>query len=276
MSKSAIKDPQLEADGLDSAVSAWLWLVRLSFQRQWWSVQSLVAVILVLLVGVLVAVRQAFVEEWETVLFAKVIIVNLYVFLLPLLCLCFGTQALGGDWEERSLVWLLTRPLPRPAIYLAKFVAALPWTLGLTLGGLTLVGALAGQAGLEAVAYFLPAIALGTVAYLSLFQLLGAWFRRSTVIGVVYSFVLEVLVGTMPGLVKRASIGFYIRCAIFDRAADVGLATQQGRPAVAPDNASFYMSVDGTVAVTMLVLITVGLLVAGMVVFSRREYHDLT
>jgi ABC-2 type transport system permease protein len=275
MSKSATKEPRPETDGLDSAVSAWLWLVRLSFQRQWWSVQSLVAVILVLLVGVLVAVRQAFVE-WETVRFAKIIIVNLYVFLLPLLCLCFGTQALGGDWEERSLVWLLTRPLPRPAIYLAKFVAALPWTLALTLGGLTLVGALAGQAGLEAVAYFLPAIALGTVAYLSLFQLLGAWFRRSTVIGVVYSFVLESLVGTMPGLVKRASIGFYIRCAIFDRAADVGLATQHGMPAVAPENVSFYMPVDGTVAVTMLVLTTIGLLVSGMVVFSRREYHDLT
>ena len=275
MGSSTTAGIEPQTTGWNAAVSSWLSLVRLSFRRLWWSAPSLVAFVLVLLVGGLVAVRQAF-QEWDTIAFSRIIIFNLYVFLLPLLCLCFGTQAIGGDWEERSLVWLLTRPLPRPSIYLAKFLAALPWTLALTLGGLTLLGALAARPGLEAAAYFLPAIALGTVAYLSLFQLLGVWFRRSTVISVVYSFVLETLVGTMPGLVKRASISFYIRCMIFDRAASSGLLTPDGKPALAPDNASFYVPVSGAVAVTMLGVFAVVFLLLGMVVFSRREYHDLT
>ncbi len=260
---------------LRSSISAWLWLVWLSFRRLAWSMQSFVGVLLIVLLGILVGVRQA-VQGWDTILFARVIVLNLYVFFLPLLALCYGTQSLGGDWEERSLVWLLTRPLSRPSIYLAKFVAALPWTLFLTLGGLLLLGGLAGRAGWTSVASFWPAIALGTVAYLSLFQLLGAWFRRSTVIGVVYAFVLETLVGTMPGLVKRASIGFYIRCSIFDIAERVGLATYQGKPAVAPEKASFYLPVSGEVAVSALMAITAALLLLGMLIFARREYRDLT
>ena len=56
-------------------------------------------------------------------------------FLLPILSLSFATEALGGEREDNSLVWLLTRPLPRPAVYLAKFTALLPWSIGLNVGG---------------------------------------------------------------------------------------------------------------------------------------------
>ena len=37
-------------------------------------------------------------------------------FLLPLWSLSFATEALAGDRESHSLLWLLTRPLSRPAI----------------------------------------------------------------------------------------------------------------------------------------------------------------
>src|SRR5262249_53379417 len=50
-------------------------------------------------------------------------------FLLPLWSLAFSTEAIGGERENQSLIWLLSRPLPRPAIYLAKFVSLLPWSI---------------------------------------------------------------------------------------------------------------------------------------------------
>ncbi len=59
-------------------------------------------------------------------------------FLLPLWSLSFATEAVGGDREQNSLIWLLARPLPRPAVYLAKFVALLPWCLALNVGGFAL------------------------------------------------------------------------------------------------------------------------------------------
>lgn len=268
---------------------AWSALVWLSFRRLWWSLHSLVAVLLLLLVAALVLVQSAqnlYPQEgsgtgywgWRTIPFTKAVILNLYLsFILPILCLCFSTQSIGGEWEDRSLVWLLTRPLPRPLIYLGKFVAAIPWVFALTLGGFFLLGVLGGRGGLRAVEYFWPAVALGTVAYMSLFQLLGAAFRRSTIIGVVYAFVLETLVGNMPGLVKRASIAFYARCVVFEIAAENGLnqAGAGSSTGIVPDKTAFFLPVEGSTAVTLLVAITLVFLVLGTIVFSRREYHEL-
>jgi ABC-2 type transport system permease protein len=256
---------------------AWWHLVTLSFWRHWRSLQIFIALGLVGMLGALV-VFQTIRRGWgpTPVPFSSAVIGDLYLsFLLPLLTLSFGTQALGGDWEDRSLVWLLTRPLPRPLVYLAKFVAAIPWTFGLTLGSLVILGALAGKQGLLAVRYFWPSVAWGTLAYLALFLLMGAWFRRSTVIAVVYAFVIETLVGNMPGLVKRCSINFYSRCVLYDLAEHYGYAHEGGQ-GIAPEKRDLFMPVDGDTAVLVLCLISLAFLLLGMAIFARKEYHNLT
>jgi hypothetical protein len=188
-------------------------------------------------------------------------------FLLPIWSLSFATEALGGEREGRTLVWLLSRPLSRPAIYLAKFVALLPWSLGLTLGGFGLLCALAGRPGGLAFRLYWPGIIGGTVAFCALFHLLGACFRRASVIALVYSFFLETLLGDMPGYMKRISISFYTRCLMFEAAQDYG---------VQPEKPSIYLPVDGTSAWLVLLGVTATLLVAGMIVFTRLEYQDLS
>src|SRR5947209_3081407 len=91
--------------------------------------------------------------------FSDVIVVTLFTtFLLPLWSLSFATEALGREREDRNLLWLLTRPLPRPAIYLAKYVAVLPWALGLNLGGLTVLCLAAGEPGRLALRLYWPAV----------------------------------------------------------------------------------------------------------------------
>jgi ABC-type transport system involved in multi-copper enzyme maturation permease subunit len=110
-----------------------------------------------------------------------------------------------------------------------------------------------------------------------LFQLFGAAFRRSTIIGVVYAFVLEALVGNMPGLVKRASIAFYTRCVVYDLAAQQGLdgPGAGSRTGIVPDKAAFFAPVAGSTAVLVLLGTAVLFLLIGTLVFSRREYHEL-
>src|SRR5207249_3212008 len=114
-------------------------------------------------------------------------------FLLPVWSLSFATEALGGERESRTLVWLLTRPLPRSSIYLAKFVALLPWSLGLNVGGFALLCAVAGPPGHLAFQLYWPAVLGGTVAFCALFHLMGACFRRAAVVALVYSFFLETI-----------------------------------------------------------------------------------
>lgn len=198
--------------------------------------------------------------------FTRAILFSLFVgFLLPVWCLAFATEALGGELESRSLVWLLTRPLPRWSIYLAKYVAILPWALGFTVGGFALMCRAAGKPGLESFALYWPAIVGGTLAFTSLFHLFSAATRRPTVVGLVYCFFLETMLGDMPGLMKRVSVSYYVRCLIFDAAADLG---------VHPDKPSVYMPVSGSTAWMVLTGITVTSLALGAWMFSRSEYRD--
>ncbi len=307
-----------------SAWRAWWYLVGLSMWRQGRSLQTLTALVLIaLLAGVVVLIGSVNASMgrpgWNVANFTRDMILGVYLsLLLPLLCLCFGTQALGGEWEERSLVWILTRPLSRPLIYLAKFTAALPWTLGCTLGGFLLsswavgsryidpqwnaaliqrqpsLGPFTGPSflpelattktlqveqvwpGLEVFTQLWPSIALGSIAYLALFVLLGALFRRSTVLGMAYAFLLEGLVGTMPGLLKRMSLTFYTKCMTFDLADERTWSTADGTLGILPQRTSLFLPVSGQTAWIVLVSVSLILLLLGAWRFSRKEYRDLT
>jgi ABC-type transport system involved in multi-copper enzyme maturation permease subunit len=295
----------------------------LSCWRQGWSLQTLTAIVLVLLLaGAVVMVGAISVSTggpgWNVEKFAQFILIDVYLILfLPLLCLCFGTQALGGEWEERNLVWVLTRPIPRPLIYLAKLCAALPWTLGCTLGGIWLAGLAAGPKyidwhwnavlaqhqpaagpftaplllsnlasnewhpqktwpGLQVIEQLWPAIVLGSFAYLALFVLLGALFRRSTIIGMAYAFLLEAFFGLTPGLLKRISLTFYTKCLAFNLAKDHAWPTYEGTLGIVPDTKTLFLPVSGEVAATVLIAVIFILLALGMWRFNRMEYRDLS
>lgn len=210
--------------------------------------------------------QRALTERARVLNFTRGIMFSLFLgFLLPVWCLSFATEALGGERESRTIVWLLTRPLPRWSIYLAKYLALLPWVLGFTVGGFGLMCLVGGKPGREAFQLFWPAVAGGTMAFSALFHLFSAASRWPTVIGLVYCGFLETLLGDMPGLLKRASVSFYVRCLVFDAASDYGIS---------PDKPSVYLPVSAAVAWTVLAAITVGALLIGMLVFSRTEYRD--
>jgi ABC-2 type transport system permease protein len=198
--------------------------------------------------------------------FARWLVFSVFVsFLLPLWSLSFAVEGLGREREDNTLIWLLTRPLSRPAVYLAKYLSVLPWALGLNLGGFALLCLLAGPPGRLALELFWPAVALATCAFCALFHLFAACFRRAAVVALLYSFFLETTLGNMPGYWKRVSVGFYARCLMFERSAEYG---------VMPVRPEFYLPVSGAAAAAVLVGLTVLLLTLGMAVFARKEYLD--
>jgi ABC-2 type transport system permease protein len=210
---------------------------------------------------------RALLNESPFLVFSRELVFSIFLsFLLPMWSLSFATEALGGDREHNSLVWLLTRPMSRPAIYLAKFVALLPWSIGLNVGGFAVLCLAGGQPGALALRLFWPAVLWTTLAFTALFYLMGAYFQRPAVIAIVYSFFLETLLGNMPGYLKRVSIGFYARCMMFEAAQNHG---------VQPEKPSVFLPVDGTTAMLVLAGLTVGLLVVGSLLFSRSQYHEI-
>ncbi|MBY0524300.1 MAG: ABC transporter permease [Gemmataceae bacterium] len=213
------------------------------------------------------AAFRAVLDQSGFLVFSRFFVFSIFVtFLLPIWSLSFATEAMGSERDSRGLVWLLSRPLPRSAIYLAKFLALLPWSLTLTVGGFGLLCLSAGDAGALAFRLYWPAVIHATLAFSSLFYLMGALFRWSAIVAMVYTFFLEVILGNMPGYMKRISIGFYTRCMMFDAAESYGVHP--------PEKAGVYLPVASTTAQVILLTATVVLVGVGMAIFAHREYQD--
>ena len=185
-----------------------LHLVRISLRRDLASRKTAVtAAVLILLAALVIAV--GLIRPWSPRSYGRFIALNLFqLFFVPMAALAYGTGALGGEREGKTLVYLLARPLSRGGIYLAKAAASVPLVLGFGLGGMALLGGIAaGSGGRPLSAYLEPyweGVLWSGLAYLALFHFLAAAFRRSAVIAIAYVFFVEVFIGRIPGILSAS------------------------------------------------------------------------
>ncbi|MDB5306536.1 MAG: family transporter protein [Gemmataceae bacterium] len=221
---------------------------------------------LILYVPAAVVQSERFVADWAFMNFSRWVVSGAYLgFVLPMFTLAYASGAIGTDRETRALVWLMTRPMPRAAIYLAKFVGTLPWCLLFSVGGFAALCLAGGELGRAALGLYWPAAVAGTVAFSALFHLIGAVFRRPVVVGLVYAFFFEFLVAGLPGSLKLLSLTFYARCLMYNG------ATTAGYPG---DMLEVAQPVSAAAAWAVLAAVTVGFTGLGMWLFARTEYRD--
>jgi ABC-2 type transport system permease protein len=109
--------------------------------------------------------------------------------LVPLAALWLGTSAIGDLVEDRLLVYLWLKPVPRWQLPAAAILATVSVVVPLT--ALPLVAS-ALVAGADDVAWAtLPAAALGALAYSGLFVAAGVWFRRAVWWGLAFVIIWE-------------------------------------------------------------------------------------
>lgn len=207
-------------------------------------------------------------ETRPLAVFSRWVVFLLFLgFLLPLFSLSFATGALGQEREGRSLVWLMTRPLPRSGVYLAKFLGMLPWCLALTVGGFGLLCLAGGETGRRAFVLYAPGVFAGSLAFAALFHLFGALLPRPSIVALLYAFFFETLLSELPipGTLKRLSINYYTRCLLYSAA--------EGQD-VPIESSSLFVPVNPTTAWVVLLGATVGLTVLGMWLFAKMEHRD--
>ena len=97
----------------------------------------------------------------------------------------------------------------------------------------------------------------------------AAWttIRHSTILALVYALFIEVLLGSVPGIVKRAAVNYYGRSIMYAAGEPEGLP---------PPDPRWFEPLGVETASWALVGITAGSLALAVLVFSRREYRDLT
>lgn len=127
---------------------------------------------------------------------------------LPVIALIVGTGVLGSEVDDGTLVHILTKPLPRRDIVLAKLAVAVGVTAFTTAVPLFVAGVLADSVRLG-VALAIGAV-VGAFAYSALFLMLSLLTRRPVLLGLVYVLVWEGLLGNYLSGTKVLSIHQYV------------------------------------------------------------------
>ncbi len=131
--------------------------------------------------------------------------------LLPLAALVFATSAVGGEIEDSTFVYILSKPIPRWRVIAAKLAAAWVAT-ALLIGAATLAAgliALVGHQQQGIVSGFTIAAVAGSLTYCAVFVLLSLVTSRALITGLIYVFFWEGVVTSLFTGTKYLSIRQY-------------------------------------------------------------------
>ena len=143
----------------------------------------------------------------------------LYVrFIIPVLGVFYGTALIADEVDDKTITYLFTRPIPRGAVLIGKYLAYLVCTTLLILPSVVVVYFLVVPLGGGGVGETFPLLltdlgmlAVGLTAYGAVFALVGARFKRPLVMGLVFAFGWEPGVLLFPGYLKRLTVAYYLQ-----------------------------------------------------------------
>jgi ABC-2 type transport system permease protein len=231
------------------------------------------------LIPVALAVAARLVLHGRTGLMADVSTEILMVFFLQfyiiILALFYGTSIAAEEVENRTLSYLITRPIPKAAVVLGKFAAyaALMFVMVGVSMALSYFVVNAGRLGsLEVYGTFLRylgVLGLGILAYTALFAFFGILLKRAIIIGLVFGFGWENVIQYFPGSTQRFSIVHYLKSLLPYQPSPNPLAGG-GRGV-----ALLLFRLEPTrpaVAIVALAVITAALLALACWLFRTKEY----
>lgn len=190
------------------------------------------------------------------------------MFLVPMVSIFYGTALISDEVENRTLQYLLTRPVSKQAIVIGKYGAYLATTLPLVLASvvLTFYVLLLGEPGDVLAVRFrtllqdLWALGWGLISYGALFNLFGAAFRWPTLFGLIFAFGWEFVVSIIPGFFRKLTILFYLQ-ALFPHASLSG------------GFFNLYSQRTSENPLAVLIPTTLVLLGLGLWIFRHKEYR---
>ncbi len=143
---------------------------------------------------------------------------------VPLISILLGSAVVAEEIEDRTITYVLARPIPRASILLGRWLASLV-ILSLILGAssaasISLLGAAASpdpdQALPEGYARRLVLVVLaGGAVYSALFAAIGAWLKRPILVGIGYIVAIEGFLANLPGSGQALTVQFYLKSCLF-------------------------------------------------------------
>lgn len=142
-------------------------------------------------------------------------------FIVPVLGIFYGTSLMADEVEDKTITYLFTRPIPRSAVLIGKYLAYLASTVLIVLPSVMLVYFLVVPIGGGGIAGSFPTLlrdlvllATGLAVYGALFAAVGAWIKRPVLFGLFFAFGWENFAMALPGYLKRFTVAFYTQSLV--------------------------------------------------------------
>ena len=129
--------------------------------------------------------------------------------IVPIVTMVLATTAFGHELEDRTLSYLMLRPLPRWQIALPKFLASIAVGGPLLVASGVVATVLGLDLGLRAASAVAFATLAGVVTYAAIFTWAGLLSSRALAFALVYVFLWEGLLSTFLGGVRYLSVRAY-------------------------------------------------------------------
>jgi ABC-type transport system involved in multi-copper enzyme maturation permease subunit len=142
-------------------------------------------------------------------------------FVVPVLGAFYGTSLMSDEVEDRTITYLFTRPVPRGAVIIGKYLAYLACTALVVLPSVTAVYLLITPVSGGSIGGTFPQLltdlgllALGLAVYGAVFALIGALVPRPLVAGLLLIFGWEQVALLVPGYLRRFTVAHYLQALV--------------------------------------------------------------
>ncbi|HEX6324180.1 MAG TPA: ABC transporter permease [Vicinamibacterales bacterium] len=138
-------------------------------------------------------------------------------FSVPVLSIFYGTALVADEVEDKTITFLFTRPIPRGAVLVGKYLAFLMSTVLVVLPSVIIVWLLIvplrGSLGASFIDLVKDLLILtaGFAVYGAFFAFVGAKFKRPLMIALFFVFAWENAAMLFPGYMRRFTIAHYLQ-----------------------------------------------------------------
>jgi len=184
---------------------------KLLLNRRW--------VIVALMAGLVAVVMLYVAGEGNGTIVEGSTLINVLIlsFLLPIMSLIYGASMIRNEIDDRSITQVITSPMDRRVSYLGYYLS-LTAVLVVMLVIIETVGWASyffstevNQEALNLLLSYALVLAIGSFVYSSLFLALGVFFKQPIYLGLLYAFVWEGFVGSLPGAIGQYTISYYLK-----------------------------------------------------------------
>lgn len=208
--------------------------------------------------------RAALADQYSTV--SKIFVIHV----LALVSAIYTTAIVSQEVEQKTIVYLLTRPVARWKLLLMRYLAATTVVSALGILGAVLVSFgvfKGGFLGNEVLMKDIFAMVLGAFAYGALFLVVSLLVNRAMLVSLLFAFGWEGIVPNMPGEMYRLSIYSHV-LAIAEHPAG---SAERGPVGLLAGTLSTN-AISRSSAIMILVILSVALISVGCLWFTRFEF----